>query len=113
VLIFFIAGLLYLLRFKRVDNLGAYRIPPETGILIPSDLYKGMSRTFFSLHWGRGMVCAIQPSRHWKTLVWCRALGLDFGCSISAVASSLVATTPISFETEQALRLYGVNHGSI
>jgi hypothetical protein len=25
----------------------------------------------------------------------------------------LVATTPINFETEQALRLYGVNHGSI
>jgi len=24
------------LRFERVDNLGAYRIPPETGILIPS-----------------------------------------------------------------------------
>ena len=38
VLIFFIAGLLYLLRFKRVDNLGAYRIPPETGLLIPSVL---------------------------------------------------------------------------
>jgi hypothetical protein len=38
VLIFFIvAGLLYLLRFKRVDNLGAYRIPSETGFLIPSD----------------------------------------------------------------------------
>jgi len=36
VLIFFIAGLLYLLRFERVDNLGAYRISPETGILIPS-----------------------------------------------------------------------------
>jgi hypothetical protein len=36
VLIFFIAGLLYLLRFERVDNLGAYRIPPETGLLIPS-----------------------------------------------------------------------------
>jgi hypothetical protein len=35
-LTFFIAGLLYLLRFERVDNLGAYRIPPETGILIPS-----------------------------------------------------------------------------
>ena len=60
---------------------------------------------------GRSIVRAIQPSRHWKTLVWCRALGL--GCSISAAASSLVATTPISFETEQALRLYGVNHGSI
>ena len=30
------AGLLYLLRFERVDNLGAYRIPPETGLLIPS-----------------------------------------------------------------------------
>jgi hypothetical protein len=28
--------LLYLLRLERVDNLGAYRIPPETGILIPS-----------------------------------------------------------------------------
>jgi len=24
------------LRFERVDNLGAYRIPPETGILMPS-----------------------------------------------------------------------------
>jgi len=36
VLTFFIAGLLYLLRFERVDNLGAYRIPPETGLLIPS-----------------------------------------------------------------------------
>ena len=36
VLLFFIAGLLYLLRFERVDNLGAYRIPPETGLLIPS-----------------------------------------------------------------------------
>jgi hypothetical protein len=34
-LTFFIAGLLYLLRFERVDNLGAYRIPPETGLLIP------------------------------------------------------------------------------
>ena len=32
-LVFFIAGLLYLLRFKRVDNLGAYSIPSETGIL--------------------------------------------------------------------------------
>jgi hypothetical protein len=27
VLTFFIAGLLYLLRFERVDNLGAYSIP--------------------------------------------------------------------------------------
>jgi len=25
------------LRFKRVDNLGAYSIPSETGLLIPSD----------------------------------------------------------------------------
>ena len=37
VLIFLIAGLLYLLRFERVDNLGAYSIPSETGLLIPSD----------------------------------------------------------------------------
>ncbi|SPF47872.1 hypothetical protein SBA1_790005 [Candidatus Sulfotelmatobacter kueseliae] len=36
-LTFFIAGLLYLLRFERVDNLGAYSIPSETGLLIPSD----------------------------------------------------------------------------
>jgi hypothetical protein len=36
VLIFFIAGFLYLLRLKRVDNLGAYSIPSETGLLIPS-----------------------------------------------------------------------------
>jgi len=33
----FIAGLLYLLRFERVDNLGAYSSPSETGLLIPSD----------------------------------------------------------------------------
>jgi hypothetical protein len=33
VLTFFIAGLLYLLRFERVDNLGAYSIPSETGLL--------------------------------------------------------------------------------
>ena len=32
----FIAGLLYLLRFERVDNLGAHSIPSETGPLIPS-----------------------------------------------------------------------------
>jgi len=36
VLTFFIAGLLYLLPFERVDNLGAYSIPLETGLLIPS-----------------------------------------------------------------------------
>jgi hypothetical protein len=36
VLTFFIAGLLYLLRFERVDNLGAYSIPSETGLFIPS-----------------------------------------------------------------------------
>jgi hypothetical protein len=36
VLTSFIAGLLYLLRFERVDNLGAYSIPSETGLLIPS-----------------------------------------------------------------------------
>jgi hypothetical protein len=34
--VFFIAGLLCLLRFERVHNLGAYRIPPETGLLMPS-----------------------------------------------------------------------------
>jgi hypothetical protein len=37
VLPFFIAGLLYLLCLEHVDNLGAYRIPPETGLLISSD----------------------------------------------------------------------------
>src|SRR5437588_13114180 len=36
VLTFFIAGLLYLLCLKHVDNLGAYSIPSETGLLIPS-----------------------------------------------------------------------------
>ena len=29
---FFIAGLLYLFCFEDVDNLRAYRIPPETGL---------------------------------------------------------------------------------
>jgi hypothetical protein len=32
------------LRFERVDNLGAYRIPPETGILIPSDFDSNQSQ---------------------------------------------------------------------
>ena len=49
VLIFFIAGLLYLLRFERVDNLGAYRIPPETGILIPSGYISYQSTALASL----------------------------------------------------------------
>jgi hypothetical protein len=46
VLIFFIVGLLYLLRSKRVDNLGAYRIPPETGLLIPSDFVNDLEVPF-------------------------------------------------------------------
>jgi hypothetical protein len=41
--IFFIAGLLYLLHFERVDDLGAYSIPSGTGLLIPSD-YNGYFR---------------------------------------------------------------------
>src|SRR5579864_8058822 len=51
-----------------------------------------------------GLFRGIQPLSPEKTLVWCRALG----CSISTAASFLVATTPISFETYQAVRLYGV-----
>ena len=35
------AGLLYLLRFERVDNLGAYSIPSGTGLLLPSVLLGG------------------------------------------------------------------------
>jgi hypothetical protein len=34
------------LRFERVDNLGAYRIPPQTGILIPSDYDSYRAPTF-------------------------------------------------------------------
>ena len=36
VLSFFMAGLLYLLCFEHVDNLGAYSIPLKAGLLIPS-----------------------------------------------------------------------------
>jgi hypothetical protein len=43
VLTFFIAGLLYLLCFKHVDNLGAYSIPSETGLLIPSVIFLGVA----------------------------------------------------------------------
>jgi hypothetical protein len=39
VLTFFIAGLLYLLCFEHVDNLGAYSIPSETGLLIPLECF--------------------------------------------------------------------------
>jgi hypothetical protein len=34
------------LRLERVDNLGAYRIPPETGILIPSDFVNNVPRAY-------------------------------------------------------------------
>jgi hypothetical protein len=46
------AGLLSL-RLERVDPLGAYRIPPETGLLIPSEkvVFPGnrLSRTIYPL----------------------------------------------------------------
>src|SRR5438552_10754247 len=47
-----------------------------------------------------GKIRDIQPLSPPKTLVWCCAPGLGLGDSISAAASSLVATTPISFETK-------------
>jgi len=50
VLIFFIAGLLYLLRFERVDNLGAYSIPSDTGLLIPSDFISNLECMSLSLY---------------------------------------------------------------
>jgi hypothetical protein len=47
VLTFFIAGLLYLLRFERVDNLGAYSIPPETGLLPRKQLRESVGLSSF------------------------------------------------------------------
>jgi hypothetical protein len=41
VLIFLIAGLLYLLRFERVDNLGAYRISPEYRLFSLENGFRG------------------------------------------------------------------------
>jgi hypothetical protein len=49
VLPFFIAALLYLLRFERVDNLGAYRIPSETGLLISSGFVSYDRSEFFRM----------------------------------------------------------------
>ncbi len=46
VLIFFIAGLLYLLCLEHVDNLGAYSTPSETGLLIPSVFTSDRRRHF-------------------------------------------------------------------
>jgi hypothetical protein len=37
------------LRLERVDNLGAYRIPPETGILIPSGFNNNGTGGWFSV----------------------------------------------------------------
>jgi hypothetical protein len=45
----------------------------------------------------RGASATSSPCQLWKTLIWCRAPGLVLRCSISAAASSLVATTPIGF----------------
>jgi hypothetical protein len=44
--------------FERADNLGAYRIPPETGLLIPSVLYKGIAEVKGFLLPGFGDSCA-------------------------------------------------------
>jgi hypothetical protein len=53
-LIFFIAGLLYLLCFEHVDNLGAYTASrPETGLLIPSDY----------INYGLASICTLLPKR--------------------------------------------------
>ena len=63
VLTFFIAGLLYLLCLKHVDNLGAYSIPSETGLLIPSviNIYFRFARN------------SPKTQQLWK--VWIRTLG--------------------------------------
>src|SRR6266496_4715413 len=71
-------------------------------------LERGCQEHFSPYAGGADLFRDIQPLSPW-TLVWCPALG----CSIAAAASSLVATTPISLETHQAVRLYGGNHGSI
>src|ERR1700730_7783917 len=73
VLIFFIAGLLYLLRFEHVDNLGAYSIPSETGLLIPSDFVNCAWRRW-RLVVAKGRVyCDIVKFR-WPLVIACSAL---------------------------------------
>ena len=77
-LIFFIAGLLYLLRFERVDNLGAYSIPSETGLLIPL-FTTTMCYRVIALYNERVSVgscfhafsvwSAVRPSRFWAGVV--------------------------------------------
>jgi hypothetical protein len=56
---FFIAGLFYLLCFEHVDNLGAYCIPSETGLLIPSDCFS------HALNWGQ-QYFGTKKSHTWK-----------------------------------------------
>jgi hypothetical protein len=76
----------------------------------PPDLIKGdVKNIFLPPPDAQVYFATSSPShqrRRWSGVV-------PWGCSISAAASFLVATTPISFETYQAVRLYGVNHGSI
>src|SRR6478672_10863315 len=48
VLVFFIAGLLYRLCFEHVDNLGAYSIPSETGLLISSDFLSWRMNSYWA-----------------------------------------------------------------
>jgi hypothetical protein len=65
VLTFFIAGLLYLLCFEHVDNLGAYSIPPETGLLIPSGYVKKPSKDWV---WVRCMDLLAPVLAKWEAL---------------------------------------------
>jgi hypothetical protein len=71
---------------------------------------KGMSRTFYSLRRIREFSSRLPAplTREDAGLVSCPVL-----LHLSSGIFALVATTPISFETYQAVRLYGVNHGSI
>ena len=56
-----------------------------------------MSREYFSFDRKAEISATSSPSQLWKTLVWCRALGLVLRCSISAGSSSVVATNADRF----------------
>ena len=79
------------LRLERVDNLGAYRIPPETGILIPLQQLqrsttsmaiarKTINYTVYLPRYEPGMGVGIfvqQPEHGWRPSDWGSAPDLD------------------------------------
>jgi hypothetical protein len=100
-------------------SLGAYRIPLETGLLIPSDLFYKRSQEKNTSPVA-GFVLAVQPTPLSKIVFAIRSLisgRYEQLCSALGFSTSgshrFFATKPVSSETNKAERRSNGDHSSI